>query len=121
MPVKYLENQAEFNLFKAELRAKFQENRVSFHVCKDIHGDEECHQCNAVEPYGVVSQGWDQPTFFVIYINPHLYERVFEYFTQLIIDHPLHEDEDEDDVDGNSHIETIFMCPYCGTDFASQD
>ena len=120
MPVKYLENQAEFNLFKAELRAKFQENRVSFHVCKDVHGDEHCIQCNAVGPYGVVSQDWDQPTFFMIYINTQLYQSVFEFFTQLIIDHPLHEDEDEDDVDGNSHLSTIFMCPYYGTKFPYQ-
>ena len=63
MPVKHLENQAEFNYFKAELRNKFQENFVSFHVCKDIHGNEECDQCNPIGPEGVVSQAWNQPTF----------------------------------------------------------
>ena len=121
MPVKHLENQAEFNSFKAELRNKFQENFVSFHVCKDIHGNEECDQCNPIGPDRVVSQAWNQPTFFVLYINPDLYQEVFAYFTELIIDYPLHEDEAPNDPDGSSHITNIFMCPYCGIDFASQN
>ena len=120
MPIKFLENRAKLDLFEPELKAEFQDNKVSFHVCKDIHGDEQCYQCNSVGPQGVVSQAWDQPTFYMIYINPDLYTRMFDIFTQLIIDHPLHEDEDEDDLDGNSHIGTIFMCPYCGTSFVSQ-
>ena len=102
------------------MKAQFIENKVSFHVCKDTHGNEQCYQCNSVGSQGVVSQAFDHPTFYVIYINPDLYQRIFHIFTQLIIDHPLHEDEDEDDLDGNSHIGTIFMCPYCGTSFVSQ-
>ena len=120
MPIKFLENRAELDSFEPELKAEFQENYRSFHVCKDTHGNEQCHQCNMVGPQGVVSQAWDQPSFYMIYINPDLYTRMFDIFTQLIIDHSLDEDEDEDDLDGNSHIGTIFMCPYCGTKFDSQ-
>ena len=114
MPIKFIENHSELDLIEPELKAQFIENKVSFHVCKDTHGNEQCYQCNRV------SQEFDHPTFYVIYINEDLYQRMKEIFTQLILDHPLHEDEDEDDLDGNSHISTIFMCPFCGSSFGSQ-
>ena len=114
MPIKFIENHSELDLIEPELKAQFIENKVSFHVCKDTHGNEQCYQCNRV------SQEFDHPTFYVIYINKDLYQRIFQIFTHLIIDHPLHEDEDEDDLDGNSHVGTIFMCPYCGSSFGSQ-
>ena len=121
MPVKYLANQPAFNSFKAELRTKFQENFYSFHVCKYIHGNEECDECYRLGPDNVASQAWDQPSFFVLYINPDLCGEVLAYFRELIIDYPLHEDEDPNDPDGNSHIRNIFMCPYCGTKYAEQN
>ena len=121
MPVKHLANLGEFNSFKAELRHMFQENFVSFHVCKNIHGNEECNQCHPIGPDLVVSQAWNQPAFYVLYINHDLYQRVFRFFLRLIRDYPLHGDEDPNDPDGNSHINNIFMCPYCGTYFTEQN
>ena len=114
MPIKFITNDFELDQIHPEIKARFIENRFSFHICKDTHGTEECHQCT------MVSQEFDHPTFYVIYINEELEQRMKEIFIELILDHPLHEDEDEDDLDGNSHIGTIFMCPYCGTSFVSQ-
>ena len=121
MPVKHLANLDEFNSFKAELRQMFLENVFSFHVCKNTHGTEYCDQCHPIGPYHVVSQAWNQPAFYVLYINHDLYQRVFRFFLRLIRDYPLHPDEDPNDPDGNSHINNIFMCPYCGTYFTEQN
>ena len=121
MPVKHLANLNDFNSFRAELRQVFVENVHSFHVCKNTHGTAYCDQCHPVGPYHVVSQAWNQPSFYVLYIDHALAQRVRTFFLRLITEHPIGPDEDPNDPDGNSHITTIFMCPYCGTHFTEQN
>ena len=121
MPVKHLANLNDFHSFRAELREVFIENVHTFHVCKSTHGTEYCDQCHPVGPYDVVSQAFNHPSFYVLYIDHALAQRLRTFFLRLITEHPIDPDEDPNDPDGNSHITTIFMCPYCGTHFTEQN
>ena len=114
MPNFFIESEVDLDEIKKEIEELFVENIVMLHVCKITHGTPQCEQCSTT------AQEQAHPNFYIIFISAYLENVVKDMFLEFMENHPLDDEEDEDDIDGNSHINTIMMCPLCGAAFSSQ-
>ena len=114
MPNYFIESESDLDEIRQEIEELFVENIAMFSVCKITHGTPQCEQCTRT------AQEQTHPNFYILFINAQLENVVKDMFLEFMENHPLDDEEDEDEIDGNSHINTIMLCPYCGATFSSQ-
>ena len=114
MPNYFVQNEEDLNAIRPQVEELFAENMAMLNVCKITHGTQQCEQCTTV------TQQQQHPNMHIIFISTHLEYNVMAMFLAFMNKYPLEWAEDVEDIESNSHIETIMMCPLSGTPFSLQ-
>ena len=114
MPNYFVHTEEDLNAIRPQVEELFAENMAMLNVCKITHGTPQCEQCTTV------AQQQQHPNLHIIFISTHLEYDIMAMFLALMNKYPLEEEEDVEDLDSNSHIESIMMCQLCGTAFSIQ-